>query len=305
MNNMRIIYIVIFLILSIRINAQPKVNFGISPTTFNDDNPVLTSDWLAILNWDSIRNYCIESKKYLEYSFDISTDGLKTVYTYCDFSVGHFKVVSYRGFVLEYYSTRKETTLKPCEISYFDKNVWMQYVNDELPLLPDSLKMSIDEPIEILKAYYQLLGVDVRKEYGWICEYSTVGMPPDQRKSVLKILAQTELLQKLIDYPDIQVQMYVIDALIYRDYLGKKQIEELKESAENQSEMEELYKDWLLRKEEWQKIYAIRDSGKTVITCGNGAGSFRVYETKVSDLLSEKSISEIPNEYEALRGMGY
>jgi len=297
----KLIIISVFLILSIGVNAQPKVNFGISPTTFNDDNPVLTSDWLETLNWDSIKNYCRENNTYLKQSFGVYPDRLKTVYTYIDFSVGNFKVVCYNGFVLEYHSEKKETS----KTSYFDKNVWMQYVHDELPFLPDSLKISIDNPIEILKAYYQLLGVDVRKEYGWICEYSTVGMPPDQRKSILKILAYTDLLRKLIDYPDIQVQMYVVDALIYLDYLGKKQIKELEESTEYQTEMKEVYEEWLLRKEDWQKIYAIRDSGKTVITCIDGTGSFRVYETNVSDLLSKKAISEIPTKYEALKKLGY
>lgn len=127
------------------------------------------------------------------------------------------------------YNSKITNTTKPSNTSYFDKTVWVSYVYDKLINLPDSLKISLDEPSEILKAYYKLLGVDTRDEYGWICEYSTVGMPTEKRRALIEIIKQnrTDLLKKLLDYPNVQIQLYASDGLIYIDHETKNEISNL------------------------------------------------------------------------------
>jgi hypothetical protein len=55
---------------------------------------------------------------------------------------------------------------------------------------------------------------------------------------------------------------------------------------------------------EWNTIYNLRESNLKVKTCGN-AGSGKIYETPIGELLSEKAIANLPKEYEVLKKLGY
>ncbi len=56
---------------------------------------------------------------------------------------------------------------------------------------------------------------------------------------------------------------------------------------------------YLLTENDWNSIYELRDSNQPVKICGN-SGSYKIYLSNTSELLSDKSISEIFNNYKEL-----
>ena len=136
-----------------------------------------------------------------------------------------------------------------------------------------------------------------------------------------------------MDYPNIQTQLYAIDALIFLEFETKKKIEatelEIKQQNQNldsllsfensnKNEIDGLKQsikrskgfikylnDDLLTKKDWNAIHELRDSNKDVKTCRDGTGSYKIYQSNTSDILSDKSISEIPKKYESLKRLGY
>jgi len=243
-----------------------------------------------------------------------------------------FKIVSYYGMVMEYYADAGKTN-PPRTTSYFNRKTWLKYVAEIIPDLPTQFKLTINDSSYLLKPYYSLLGVNTSDEYGWICEYSTVGMAPARRMAVIEILREhrIDLLKNLVEYPNLQTRLYAVDALIYNDYTIKMKIQKLEMGMrQKQTQLERLQKrnadevkikslerqiknskdsiafftTELLTMKEWEKIYALRDSNQIIRTCGN-AGSYKIYETTVSDLLSDKAIALIPKQYEGLKRLGY
>lgn len=73
----------------------------------------------------------------------------------------------------------------------------------------------------------------------------------------------------------------------------------------NFKEYKAILENQLLTESDWKKIYKLRDSGQMIKTCCNGTGSYKIYETKIFELLSEKAISEIQKKYEELKNSGY
>ena len=55
--------------------------------------------------------------------------------------------------VMEYYSDAGSSK-QQSSTSYFDKNIWLKYVSEMMPSLPEQFKLSRDEPNNILKATY-------------------------------------------------------------------------------------------------------------------------------------------------------
>lgn len=290
---MKIIYIVLILnIFSLAVNAQPLFNISEFPLRNKDSSPILTSDLLTKLNWNSIKAFCDTAKGHYAH---IKKDSLITTYEYeeqvrvASFEITSFEIKSYKGKVIEYKSEISNTQ-QPSTISYFDKRVFLDYVNDALPNLTESFKLAIEEPKEILEACSTLLGVNAKDEYGWICEYSTVGMAPTKRSAIIELIntGRTDLLRKFINSNNLQTKLYAIDALIYMD---SKLIEGPTKTN-------------LLTEDEWQTIYKLRDSEQLVTTCGN-KGSYKLYKTKISELLSDKAIADIPKQYAYLKNLGY
>lgn len=304
MISIRVIAFISIFLSSLNLNAQHM--FGQFPLETNDQEPLATSELLKTLDWESLKKYSNIREGHHTY---IRKDSLKVEYEYVQKGlVASFKVVSFKGKVLEFNSQITDHS-KPSNTSYFDKNVWMEYVGAYLPRLPDSLGLEIEEPEHILKAYYHLLGVDTRDEYGWICEYSTVGMAPGRRQAVIALRDRPDLLKKVLHYPNIQTQLYAADALIYHDYEIKHMIQQQKEGLKEHDSQS--IKDFLkylrsqrLDETTWQQIYNLRDSKQAVRICGN-SGSYKIYESNTSELLSEETITDIPEEYNTLKELGY
>ncbi|MES1181902.1 MAG: hypothetical protein ABUL44_03815, partial [Flavobacterium sp.] len=83
-----------------------------------------------------------------------------------------------------------------------------------------------------------------------------------------------------------------------------KKIGNLKSQIKASSDSISYFKLGLLTQREWKAFYNLRDSNLTVKTCGN-SGSYKIYGTPISELLSIKAIADIPKWYEALKRMGY
>lgn len=297
----------------------------------NEKESIATSELLKSLDWENLK---LLSKSSEEHYTQEEKDSLLSKYEYVQQGrIADFKIISYKGKVLEYQSQISHNS-KEANINFFDKSVWLEYTHNYLPNLPDSLKLDVTESKEILKSYYELIGVGTNDEYGWICEYSTVGMAPKRRIATIQLIKfqRVDLLKRLIEYPNLQVQLYVTDALIYIDSQKKnyiennikpelkqltKQLDSLKskktknwriqslknEIIRNKEYIEEL-KSELLSKNDWKRIYALRDSNQNVNTCGND-GSYKIYNNTTADLLNTIAIDEIPKRYLELKKLGY
>lgn len=289
--------LILFIIgLSLNLNAQPFLEFGQFPLLNEDHSFILTSELLEKLNWEDLVKFCDSTESHYT---DIIQDSLITEYTYTkQGGVARFVIKSFEGKLLSYISNNSDSD-QPTKTEYFNKKIWLEYSHKYLQNLPDSLKLTSDKTEEILIAYYELLGVGTRDEYGWICEYSTVGSAPLRRKAVIDLRHEKEILIRLLKYPNTQIQMYVADALIFEDYSDRLWMNE-----ETDLEFKEYLNEKLLTKEEWDDIYKLRDSDKIVKTCGN-SGSYKIYESTTKELLSDKAIKEIPENYEMLSDLGY
>lgn len=329
---MKLTFLVILFNISIlNLFSQTLIDFGKFPSKECDSLPLLTENLLQRINWETIKKYCDTSKSH---HADTYKDSLITIYEYVEQGyVSHFLIKSYKGFVLQYESEITNTS-QPSSSSYFDKNIWMHYVNDLLPELPATFRLTTEESPDILKSYYQLLGVNSRDEYGWICEYSATGRPPDKRLAVIDLIKdrRIDLLRKLLSYSNVQTQLYATDALIYIDFETKKRIETNQTKLNQQQEKIDSLNDlnssknyeiesakraianlngsikyqenFLLTKKEWQGIYEFRDSKQIIKICGN-TGSYKVYQTSTLELLSETAIAEIVKNYEEIKKLGY
>ncbi|MFS4484330.1 hypothetical protein ACKGJY_15030 [Hyunsoonleella sp. 2307UL5-6] len=325
----KISFVISTLVFNLMLSAQ-IVDFGKFPSEKNGEKPIATSDLLKSLDWENLRTFSDLNEGHYAYE---QKDSLLTEYKYVQQGhVSYFKLTSFNGKVLEYRSHISSIS-KETNTNYFDKNAWLEYAHTYLPNLKDSLKLTVAEPKELLKAYYKLIGVGTRDEYGWICEYSSAGMATERRQATIPLIrhGRRDLLEQIVDYPNIQVQLYVTDALIYDDLQNKKYIENQKsELAKLTSERDSLKSkkilDWqiesldnriannkeyteqlemeLLSKSDWNRIYALRDSNQKVKTCGNN-GSYKIYGNSTTELLSEKAISEIEKRYFELKNLGY
>jgi len=284
--------------------AQNGIDLSLFPFDDNPVSPIVTSDILKDIDWKSIEKYCKKNDGHYSYE---RPDSLRTDYEYVEQGrVISFEIISFKDTVLEYYFDNSKVQ-PPKRVSYFDKKLWNSYVDYRMPNIPHDFKIDENESDELIKAYYRLLGVDTRDEYGWICEYSTMGMVTARRLASIKLIKdkRVDLLRKLLDYPNLQVKLYAIDALIYLDFDANSQIKKLskKDNPENNEKIKELE---LLRMQDsdWNSIYKLRDGAQIVLTCGN-AGSYKIYKTDISELLSDKAIKEIPEKYESLKKYGY
>lgn len=329
---MKRLLIIIFAIFAfLTTYSQSPVDFSKFKVRQSDTVTLLTADLLTKIDWQAIKSFCTGTNGHYAYE---RNDSLITTYEYAKQGlVSSFKITSYKGMVMEYYSEADYLTPKS-SIYFFDKNVWMKYVNEMMPSLPDQFKITHDEPDNILKAYYRLLGINTRDEYGFICEYSAHGRATDRRIAVITLLKQhrIDLLRKLSEYPNLQTKLYAVDALIYNNYTTKEKIQQWeKEINDKQKQLNRLQKknsvkmkihdlqnqikivsdsisyfnSVLLTDTEWKTIYNLRDSNQTIKTCKDGTGSYKIYGTVISDLLSDKAIADIPKWYEGLKKMGY
>ena len=274
--NMRLV-LVLFYLLTGTVHAQTLSDFGKIPNTI--DQSIATEELLTQLDWKSIQNFCQKKEGFYAHKKE---NGLLTEYEYVKQGrVESFQIISYKEKVLEFYFDVPEK--KRSNEYFFDKELWLNYVQEVIPGIPDTLILTKNEPADLLKGYYALLGVNATDEYGWICEYSAVGMPPKRRLGVIELIKHNriDLLRKLKSHSNAQIKLYAIDALIY-----------LKKFSN------------VLSENDWKEIYKFRDSQTMIRTCGN-MGSYKIYETPIADLLSKKAIKQIPNKYKSLEKLGY
>ncbi|MCH8533809.1 MAG: hypothetical protein LAT51_01950 [Flavobacteriaceae bacterium] len=327
----KITFIILALSFNLTLNSQ-TISLGKFPSEKNESTPMLTSDLLRSLDWKNLKSFSNLNEGHFAYE---RKDSLLFEYEY--FQRGrqaNFKIISFKGKILEYKGQITNTS-KEMNTNYFDKNVWLEYAHSYLTNLPDSLKLTVSEPKDILVAYYKLLGVETRDEYGWICEYSTVPDFTDRRKAVIKLLnnSRVDLLKPLMKHPNLEISMYTIDAMIYHDFRSEQKVinqiipnylklfhelDSLKSNnyssyklLNNPKEMKYIEKrlaklnQETLSSKDWEYICQLKESNQEVRVCKDGTGSFKIYEECTTDLLSEASILEIINKYKEWQELGY
>ena len=270
--------------------------YGEFPVTTQSSQSILTNDLLEDFNWEKLKAFCDTTEGHYT---SVYKDSLIKEYSYTNQGgLSYFRLEDYNGKVLSFKSENTEIN-RPTRTEYFDKDVWLEYAHTFLPALPDSLKMPVDVRKDKLTSYYKLLGVSTRDEYGWICEYSTVSTTPERRDAVIRLRLEKDLLLRLLYYPNVQTRMYAADALIFENYANKQFMAKARDTS-----WVSYYQSKLLTPSEWGKIYQLRDADLKVRTCGT-SGSYKVYESTTSELLSDEAIKEIPKKYEQLADLGH
>lgn len=254
----------------------------------NEKSAISTDEVLSSLRWESLSVICGGNASYCSARMDTRSDSLVKEFTlhYFDANVD---LTSYRGRVIEYEVSELQRP-STIDASYFDAQTYTEYADQVLTrtlgeAASDSLGLDPQtRHAPSLRAYYQLLGVGVRDEYGWICEYSTVGSPPAQRQATLTLVEywQVELLRKVLHGPNLEGQVYAADALLY---LSEADTLSLKERSR-------------------RKIARLQQSQDTLRTCGN-RGSYKIYPKPVHKVLTDSTIARIPEEYQSLADLGY
>ena len=279
------------------------------PYKVEDDIPIPTEKFLKELNWENVIEYSQDHEKHYTntnyYSF-FDTDTLIKRYSYNHKNHQiYFELKSYNKEVLSF-EAHQDSKIKENKISYFDKIVWKKYLKDKLPELPPKYHINIDEePREIFEAYYKLVGLNSYDEYGWICEYSTIGMPPGKRQGTLKLaeFSRKDLLLKLFDYPNNQTKMYIIDALIYLDYKANDQIRFYNKYEIFEGDQIDTLSKLLLTEKEKKEINQFINSSNVIKTCGN-AGSFKIYPKNSDELWGDEFHNQIIEKYEEIERIG-
>lgn len=254
----------------------------------NEKSAISTDEVLSSLQWESFSVICGDNASYCSARVDTRSDSLVKEFTlhYFDANVD---LTSYRGKVIEYEVSELQRP-STIDASYFDAQTYTEYADQVVArklgeTASDSLGLDPQtRHAPSLRAYYQLLGVGVRDEYGWVCEYSTVGSPPTQRQATVTLVEywQVELLRKVLHGPNLEGQVYAADALLY---LSKADTLSLRERSR-------------------QEIARLQQSQDTLRTCGN-RGSYKIYPKPVRNVLTDSTIARIPEDYQSLADLGY
>ena len=293
-------YLFLFCLISLQIRSQ--IILGNYPTLENKSTTIKTDTLLLNLNWNNIKEFSKINNGHYTHE---RNNGLINEFEYVKQGyTNYFLIKSFKGDLLSFESDGENQNLNETT-NYFNKQIWKNYVNEILPELPTEFHIDLDNKKDILISYYKLLGVDSRDEYGWICEYSSAGLPPEKRIAIINLIkyGRIDLLKRLLDYSNIQTQIYAADALIYFDFYYTNKIQESKrkgDKIDNYSYFYEYLLDDLTRK----KIRQLKDKNESVKICGNN-GSYKIYKSFTNELLSDEKIKEIPQEYKFLKDLGY
>ena len=137
--------------------------------------------------------------------------------------------------------------------------------------------------LEIRTAYECLTSTDLkRSEYGWFCEYGTVGISPKGRQAILTLIKHNAIdhIREVLRGPNPEGRLYAADALLF---LATEGIE--------------------LREADSMIIAEMRVSEQMINTCGNN-GSYRIYPVVLRELLTDSAIAKIPARYQSFREFG-
>jgi len=283
---------------------------------------------LQMIRWDSLKIGCTgNADDYSSPCFaHVYKDSLVSEYRYFNRGfASSIDIVDYRGTVLKY-DIRNDSTLRPSRGKYFDKPAWLRYAHEYLGAA-DSIALSTAESAEVLEGYYQLLGVGVTNEYGWICEYGTVGEPPAQRLATIQLVNQrrSDLLRRVLRGPNLEGRVYATDALIYLDHLARKslvgydslvaaefhRLDTLKLRPDMKAVHIKHLKDErrlidvdLLTPSDSAAISSLRVNKELLRTCWN-RGSYKIYPIRVCEVLTDSALGTITQQYEDLKQLGY
>jgi len=214
-------------------------------------------------------------------------------------------VTSWEGRVIRYRISRVDSKGTQLDAAYFDPAVWTEYARRELGPAEDGLHIAPEAyPATLVEAYYQMLGVEASREYGWICEYSTVGMAPPRREAVMRLVqdAASDLLRRLLRAPDVETRLYAADALLYLHEQEREVRKQLGDATE--AERRESLEPYRLTADDLRRIGELRRSNEMVRTCGN-QGSYKIYMRPAREVLDARAVRSIPARYAQLRSLGY
>ena len=168
----------IFLYFVWEINSQNSLftNFPIVDSTqISIDGEKL----LGELNWERVKLFCDTTEGHYARKYE---NEYTTTYKYT--KQGHtssFELTIFNGKVLEYQSHKDELF----QTNYFDRKLWLEYTKSDAEFKNSKWILTEEEMSKyqnmVIQPYYTLLGFNSRDEYGWICEYSAMGFPPDKR----------------------------------------------------------------------------------------------------------------------------
>jgi hypothetical protein len=322
---MLIVFMELFFCLNLNAQSHIEINLDIKQLdSLRNCKSIPKNTLLDIIKWDSLVQMCNNDNDKRCLATVKSDESFSEYEFMSDYNCNYIIITTYCETVLSFYIDIQKT-LRVLKVSYFDKPAWIEYSQDILK--NENMRLTEEESQEIIQSYYRLLGVGVRNEYGWICEYSTVGMPPDQRIAAIILIKnkRVDLLRKVLNGENIVGSVYAADALFYLDYLAKVELEEFyeyKKEEENKLEKLELSPDirqgWehsfknqekiirarLLSEEDREKIDLLRSDNLSVTTCGN-SGSYKQYKKPVSEVLSDSEIENIADNYKHLDEAGY
>jgi hypothetical protein len=264
---------------------------------------------LQAFGWDTLRAACPDSLGYSRVSCSATSrsnrDQLLVYHTLRFRDRTSVDVTSFDGRVVRYRIFRVERRGIHLQAQYSNPTVWTEYAHRALDPAGEGLHIAPDAyPAEVVEAYYHLLGVEVDREYGWICEYSTVGSAPAQRRAVMRLIQEPnfDLLRRLLRAPDVETRLYAADALLY---LRSRKGEVRKEFEHaTPAELQEILERYQLTAEDLRLIEELRRSNEMVRTCGNN-GSYKIYLHPAREVLNDSEVRSIPANYAWLRSLGY
>ncbi len=303
MNLKKLIFLCLLLLPVVSAKSQRVVDLTKIPKEAVIGQPIPINKLLNDLKWDSIvafsknRKKCRTNIDTLNNSFLAPNLRDYHVYSYSNYATYAFLTIqSYKGYVLS--CSYQDTT--DSDFYFFDKQIWMQMVNDRLPNLPNKFKLSITEPAKILYAYYDLFGINSYHSYGW--RNGMLNSLTNGRDAVICLMNNNriDLIRRLFDYSDIVTRVYAMDAMIYIDYTAKKALEDIKQKGQTVSKDSlDMYSKRLLTISEWKLINDLRDQALVVSNCEQIAVTLT---TKI--ILSKEGIRYIINNYEKLKRDG-
>ena len=280
------------------------LNFPIIDST---QSSIAGEQILSEIHWPSLKTYCDSIEGH--HARETHGELFKTYRYVKQGYTASLELTLYDGKVLEYRSHVDELF----QTNYFDRGLWMEYVRSDEELKDSKWLLSEEEMdrhhTKSIQAYITMLGFNVRDEYGWICEYSATGFPPEKRRAIIDLInyRRRDFITRLLDHPNPQTQLYAADALIYLDMIGHVEVVELENfRGGRRSRRYHLRrsKEYQLSSNEWREIRRIRDANQGIITCGN-MGSYKQYRSTSAELLSDESIEMIYTNYLNLRRLGY